>query len=300
MDVTLLGTGALLPIPERFLSAAYVSFFGSGILFDCGEGTQVAARSAKISFARMNLIALTHYHGDHIFGIPGLLQSMGAMERREPLYITGPDDLERELEPLLRLAGALPYTVELVSVPKDGLRLPMWRREAALFAFPTRHRAPSQGYVLTLSRAGAFLPEKARALGIHVRDWQKLQRGETVAGITPDQVMTPPRRGLKFVFSGDTAQCPSLIEAGKDADLMVLDATYALDTQREQATLYGHMTFSQAASVARDAGCRQMWLTHFSQMQKAPEENAAYATQIFPNTRVGFDGMRETLRYRED
>ena len=178
VNVTLLGTAALMPLPERALSAAYISCGGRGLLLDCGEGSQSAARRAGISLMKTDIIALSHYHGDHVFGLPGLLQSMNALDRHEPLYITGPVGLEAELAPILKLAGEVKYPIRLISLPPEGLELRAlsrsWPHGARLFAFETKHRILSQGYVFSLSRAGKFLPERAQALNVPVQLWGAL------------------------------------------------------------------------------------------------------------------------------
>ena len=146
LDVTLLGTAALLPIPKRALTAAVLACAGRSILFDCGEGTQTAARKAGVSLMSADLIALTHYHGDHIFGLPGLLQTLGVQGRTEPLAIAGPPDIRAQLAPILQLAGWTPFPVTLLEMPPDGLPMralhKAWPKEAKLGCFPTEHSAP--------------------------------------------------------------------------------------------------------------------------------------------------------------
>lgn len=305
-EMCLLGTSALMPLPDRALSAAYLSCAGRGILFDCGEGTQAAARRAGISLMKTVLIALSHFHGDHYFGLPGLLQSMNALDRQEPLYIAGPEGLERELEPILKLAGELKYEVKLISL-LHGRQLklhelcPAFPHAASLRAFKTAHRVESLGYAFSLPRAGVFLPEKARALALPQKDWGRIQRGETVEfqgrSITPEMVLGPPRRGIKIVFSGDTAACDELTLAAAEADLMICDATYAEDEQAERAAEYGHMTFTQAACTARLAGVRRLWLSHYSPMIKSPEDYIQNAREIFPAAECGYDGMHIRLSF---
>lgn len=305
IDLTLLGTSALLPLPDRALTAAALACSGRTLLFDCGEGTQTAARKAGVSLMKCDLIALTHYHGDHIFGLPGLLQTMGVMGREEPLSITGPQGLRDALTPLLRATGELPFPVTLLPWPQEGLRLvsffPGWPALAYLSAFPTRHRVQSQGYVFTLGRAGAFQPQAAEALGVPVGQWKLLQQGkdvETPRGtVTPRQVTGPDRQGLKFVFTGDTAPCPTLTENALNADLMICEATYGEDAQAEEANRYGHMTFSQAGAAAAQAHVRQLWLAHFSQRIEDPEACLPLAQAHFPAARCGQDGLRLTLTF---
>ncbi|MBO4836149.1 MAG: ribonuclease Z [Clostridia bacterium] len=303
IDITLLGTGALLPLPERALTAAMLRCGGCTMLFDCGEGTQTAARKHKAGLSDISVIALTHYHGDHIFGLPGLLQTLGTQGRITPLHILGPGNIRRELAPILRLAGGVPFPVILQGVPKEGITLQdldvAWPREARLTAFATKHRVASQGYAFTLSRPAEFLPDKAREMGLPVILWNQLQHGEPVQWegrtVKPDQVTGEARRGLKFVFSGDTAPCETLMEASQEADLLICEATYGDDSQQDTAFERGHMTFAQAAQTARDAGVRRLWLSHYSQMIQDPQEHMDAVRRIYPEAVCGNEGMKIQL-----
>lgn len=305
IDVTLLGTSALLPLPERAETAATLTCAGRTILFDCGEGTQTAARKAGVSLMKADLIALTHYHGDHIFGLPGLLQSLSCAGRTQPLRITGPAGLREAMQPILALTGGTAYPIDLIYIPEGGLRMAelddAWPAQAYLTAFGTAHRVPSQGYGFTLGRAGKFMPERARALGVPVGLWGALQKGQSVRVggtlILPEQVLGGPRKGLKVVFSGDTAACDALTDAAAGADLLISEATYAENEQAEMAAERGHMTFAQAAETAARAGVRALWLAHYSQMIEDPMAYLPIAQAVFPGTVCGQDGMRATLRF---
>ena len=307
IDICLLGTAALMPLPERALTAAVLTCGGRSILFDCGEGTQTAARKQGVSLMKTDIIALTHYHGDHIFGLPGLLQTLFCMGRTGPLYITGPKGLERELAPILRLAGGLSYEIRLFEMPEEPLKLSKLIRsfpeESSLSAFPTKHRVESQGYCFRLGRAGKFLPEKARELNIPVQLWSKLQKGESVEAngriYEPGQVMGERRKGLKFVFTGDTSPCDSIVRAAENADLMICDSTYGEKEQAELALERGHMNFDMASRCARDANVKRLWLSHYSQLITEPEEALYIAEENFPAAECGFDGKRITLKFDE-
>lgn len=308
IDVTLIGTSALLPLPERALTAALLSCGGRSVLFDCGEGTQSAARKAGVSLMKTDLIALTHYHGDHIFGLPGLLQTMGVMERRDPLFITGPEGVLTELSPILALAGPTGYEVRPIEIPEEGLALcalnRLWPEGARLSFFPTEHTVPSRGYSFTLSRAGRFLPEKARAKGVPTELWGELQKGRSVRfgdmTVHPEEVLGAPRKGLKVVFSGDTRECETLTRAAEGADLLICDATYAEDSQAELAAEHGHMNFILAARTAAAAKAKLLWLAHYSQIIKEPEEYLPNAAAVFENAVCGRDGMRLSLCFENE
>lgn len=307
IDITLIGTSALLPIPERALTSVFLSCGGHSILFDCGEGTQSAARKAGISLIRTDIIALTHYHGDHIFGLPGLLQTMNCMGRTEKLYITGPSGINEELAPILKLAGWLPYEIELIELNENGLKLSElckgWNEGAELHTFPTEHRVSSQGYVFLLKRAGKFNPEKARALEIPQNQWGKLQKGESVEigerVILPEEVLGEQRKGIKFVFTGDTMPCQALLNAAENADLLISEATYGENEQEDTAIEHGHMTFALAANTAFQANVKKLWLSHYSQMIENPEDYLENALKIFEQTECGYDGKKITLNFSE-
>ena len=220
LTITLLGTAATMPLPDRALTAAVAECGGHSLLFDCGEGTQTAARRAGVNLMKMDAVCLTHYHGDHIFGLPGLLQTLGCQGRTRLRVLTGP----------------LPYLVcpEVLDAPAALCeKFGGWPQSAKLTPVPTRHRVISQGYRLDLPRAGRFSPEQARALGVPVKQWKTLQHGESITldggrVIRPEAVLGPARQGLSFVFSGDTAPCPALEKAAAGADLLLCDSTYAL------------------------------------------------------------------------
>ena len=303
LKITLLGTGATMPVPGRALAAMALSCRGRTILFDCGEGTQLQLRRWHVSAARVDLIALTHYHGDHLFGLPGLLQTIGCLGRTEPLYIAGPEGLERALAPIFALAGPMPFEIRGLCLGVKGQELSAvhsaFPAGSTLSAIPTAHRVPSQGYVFRLRRAGKFDPEKAEALGVPKRDWSRLQRGERVGSVKPSQVLGPERPGLSVVFSGDTKPCRALEKAARGADLLVHEATYADETERDEANRWGHSTFADAAGLAARAGAKRLWLTHFSQTVEDPEAALPTAQAIFPAAAAPPDGSTIELTFED-
>ena len=303
IDVILLGTSALLPLPERALTSAVIFCDGHSVLLDCGEGTQTAARRQGVSLMKTELIALTHYHGDHILGLPGLLQTMSCMGRTERIFITGPEGLEDALDPILTLTDFISFEVVLIkSLPEKLCELIKgWPLGAKLTPFMTEHRVPSQGYVFALNRPGKFFPEKAQSLDIPVKLWRVLQSGESVIlddgrVIMPSDVMGEARKGLKVIFTGDTCRCDSIVNAARDADLLICEATYGEDSQAELARSHGHMNFADAACIARDAGVKRLWLTHFSQVMRDPRAHLPNAARIYPDAICCHDGQRITLK----
>ena len=212
LTITLLGTAATMPLPDRALSTAFAACGGHGLLFDCGEGTQAAARRAGVNLMRVDTVCLTHYHGDHIFGLPGLLQTLGAQGRTRPLALLGPAGLADIWAAVRALTGPLPYPVQ----PREltaGTPLPLarlsdsWSAGAVLLPFATKHRVRSLGYRLKLPRAGKFLPERARALGVPVQQWKLLQRGEAVEAngrtILPAEVLGKAKVRVRISPSSD-------------------------------------------------------------------------------------------------
>ena len=238
---------------------------------------------------------LTHYHGDHILGLPGLLQTLGSLNRTEPLTVYGPAGLDAVARPVMALAGAQPYPV-------------LWREADAPFAvdalkitpFPLEHRVPCCGYALELPRAGRFDPARARAAGIPVAYWKTLQKGTAAGGFTPEQVLGPPRRGLKVVYATDTRPCAALEAAARDADLLCMDATYADDADLPKVRLYGHTTCREAGALAAAAAVRRLWLTHYSAAVTDTAPGLAAARTAYPLALAGYDGMAQELEFDKE
>ena len=275
-----------MPLPERALTSIVLNCEGHTILFDCGEGTQSAARKAGVSLMKTEIIALTHYHGDHILGLPGLLQSMSCLGRTKDLLIVGPEGIPDAMGPIMELAGNLTFEVGVREIEEPIELFP----EAVLTPVPTRHRCKSNGYIFTLDRAGVFDMEKAEALGVDKSDWGKLQHGEAVGDITPDMVLGEKRKGLKVVYSGDSLPCDNLTKAAEGADLFFCEATYATEDRQKKATEYGHMTFAQACDTGK--GEKKTVLVHFSQMIEDP---SVYS--LPENCEAGKDGMKFELKF---
>lgn len=298
LEVTLLGCGGTMPLPHRALSSAVVTIAGRNTLFDCGEGTQTACRRHHVSLYKVDTVCLTHSHGDHLFGLPGLLQSMGSAGRTAPVTVTGPEGLCAVMEHLLALCPGLPFEVALRECPQ-ALPLP---GGAVLRSYPMQHRVPCVGYRVELPRAGRFDPAKAAALGVPQTEWKALQRGCAVTGVdgtpvTPEQVVGPARPGLAVAFSGDTRPCPGLLAAAQNADLLLCDGTYPEDAQQDKAVEYGHCTWREAAEAAAAAGAKRLWLTHYSAAVGEPGDYLPNARAAFPAAEAGEDGKTITLTF---
>ena len=296
VQVTLLGSGATRPLPHRALAALWLQVGGRGLLFDCGEGTQVSAQRFGASLYRLDTLLLTHYHGDHLFGLPGLLQSMAALGRTEPVTVAGPPGLDGVLDAVLTLAGPLPFALcrHTFGECRGSLALPSG---AVVTAFPARHRVPCCSYLYILPRAGRFDPDRAKTLGIPVALWRSLQAGQPTGGFTPDQVLGPARRGLRLLYATDTEPTAELAEQARGVDLLCMDATYADDADAPKARLYGHATCAEAGALAAEAGVRRLWLTHYSAAVTDPEAGLAAAQRQFPAAEAGFDGRTLTLTF---
>lgn len=305
LEVTLLGCGATMPLPGRATATCAVKYNGRVALLDCGEGTQVAARQAGVSLVRIDAICLTHYHGDHVFGLPGLLQTMASQGRTEPVLLLGPEKGYAEtVELLLALAGPLPFEIQRrpLHLPRDTVAL--WDGLTVKTQL-LHHRVACTGYRFELPRAGRFQPEKAQTLGLPCRLWGKLQKGEAVQNtngdtVLPEQVMGEPRKGLSVVYATDTAPFAELPAFAKDADLLICDATYADEESLDKAQLYGHSTFAQCGQLAVQADAKRLWLTHFGGALTDPEAELPNAQKFYPSAEAGLDGKTMRLNFLDE
>lgn len=302
MDVCLLGTSGMMPLPYRFLTGMMARAEGSSLLIDCGEGMQIAIRKKGWSTKPIDVLCLTHFHADHCSGLPGLLLSMGNAERTEPLTIVGPKGVERIVSSLRVIAPELPFEIrylELTEKREEHVLGPFHLR-----AFRVNHNIPCYGYTISLPRAGKFQVDKAKALGLPVQMWGRLQRGETVEyegrTYTPDMVMGGARRGLKVTYCTDSRPSTGIAEEARDADLFICEGMYGEADKLEKAKLHKHMTMQEAARMAAAAQPREMWLTHYSPSMNHPEEFMEEIRQIFPGARAGRDGMTAELRFDDE
>jgi ribonuclease Z len=301
LDVYLLGEGGTMPLPGRWLSSLLVRHEGRLLLFDCGEGTQIPLRAAGWGLRAVDTIFITHFHGDHVGGLPGLLLTLGNAERREPLTIYGPPGLAAVVAGLRVIAPRLPYDVECRELA-GGERFALGALRVACLA--VEHSLPCLSYTLERPRGRRFEPERARALGLPPPLWGRLQRGETVAwegrSILPDDVLGERRAGVKLAFVTDTRPTPALPGFVAGASLLVCEGMYGTSEDLPKALENRHMLFTEAAEIARGGGVNTLWLTHFSPSLTAPADYLPLARAIFPNTRLGATGLAATLSFPDE
>ena len=291
----------MMPLPYRWLTALMVRYNGSSLLIDCGEGTQIAIKEKGWSFKPIDVICFTHYHGDHISGLPGLLLTMGNADRTEPLTLVGPRGLERVVNALRVIAPELPFPIKYVEItePEQTFEMNGYR----LKAFRVNHNVLCYGYTMEVDRAGKFDVERATAAQIPQRYWGVLQKGETVEAegqtYTPDMVLGPQRKGIKLTYCTDTRPTDSIRNNAKGSDLFICEGMYGEKDKQKKAKEYKHMTFYEAASLAREADVGELWLTHYSPSLTRPEEYMDDVREIFPRAIAAKDRRTAELVFED-
>jgi len=302
LDICLLGTSGMMPLPYRWLTALMARYNGSSILIDCGEGTQIAVREKGWSVKPIDVICFTHFHADHIGGLPGFLLTMGNAERTEPVTLIGPKGLEKIVNSLRIIAPELPFELKFIEItePEQVISLNGYR----IRAFKVNHRVTCYGYNIEIDRIGKFQVEEATAQGIPRHYWNKLQKGNTIEEdgkvYTPEMVLGKARKGLKVTYTTDTRPTKSIVESAKEADLFVCEGMYGEDGKESNALEHKHMTFQEAAKLAQEADVKQMWLTHYSPSLNRPEEYMERIRAIFPRAVAGKDGKTIELAFEEE
>jgi ribonuclease Z len=283
LSIFFAGTGGSIPTARRGLPSILVRRGGDRILFDCGEGTQRQLVSS-VGLADLTEIFLTHFHADHWLGLPGMLKTFDLRGREAPLTISGPRGLHALMDLAMRMVGAVSFPLELVELePGDELDRDGYR----VAPVPGSHRGPALAYVLYEDeRPGEFDKEAALRLGLQEGpEFGRVQRGETIRGVTPERVLGPTRAGRKLVLSGDTRPCEALRIAAHGADVLVHEATFA-EEERERAAESGHSTARQAATIAREAEVTLLALNHASTRhplgQLRDEARAVFANTVLP------------------
>jgi len=302
LEVCLLGTGGMMPLPYRWLTSMMARFNGSSVLIDCGEGTQIALREKGWSPKSIDVICFTHYHADHVSGLPGMLLTMGNAERTEPLLLIGPKGLNRVVNALRVIAPELPF--EIVCQEITELEETLSIKGMYLDAFRVNHNVLCYGYNVRVPRTGKFQVEKAEALGIDKRYWNRLQKGQTVELngkiYTPDMVLGNDRKGLKVTYCTDTRPTESIVRAAQGADLFICEGMYGEPDKRAKAKENKHIMMQEAAELARKAKVARFWMTHYSPSMNHPEEFLPAVRSIYPEAVAARDGRTIDLLFDDE
>ena len=291
-----------MPLPYRWLTSLMMRYNGKSILIDCGEGTQIAMKEKGWSPKPIDVICFTHFHADHISGLPGLLLTMGNAERTEPLLLIGPKGLKRVVSALRVIAPELPFDIEYLELEQNEQTIEF--EDFKIEAFRVNHNVVCYGYNMLVERTGKFQLEKAESLGIEKKYWSRLQKGEVIHtqdGVyTPQMVLGEPRKGLKVTYCTDTRPTEGIVEHAKGTDLLICEGMYGEPDKLEKAKEYKHMTFYEAARIARQADVPELWLTHYSPSLPKPDEYLAQVKNIFRNTIAARDGRTKELKFVDE
>ena len=303
LDVCLLGTGGMMPLPHRALTSLMVRYNGMNVLIDCGEGTQVSIKQQGWSVKPIDVICFTHFHADHISGLPGLLLTLGNAERTEPVTMIGPKRLEKIVNALRMIAPELPFPIRFIELEEDqqsftfnGLRIN---------AYKVNHNITCYGYSLEIDRAGKFDVDKAKEMNVPMPYWSRLQKGEIIQDemgmtYTPDMVLGQPRKGIKLTYCTDSRPTREIVDNAREADLFICEGMYGEPDKEKKAKEYKHMTFYEAATMAKEAQVKELWLTHYSPSLVRPQDYTKRVQDIFPNTIVPKDRRTTTLLFEEE
>lgn len=297
-DICLPGTGGMLPLENRWLTCCWMEYQGNALLIDCGEGTQLALKKAGCKLSRLNTLLITHYHADHIAGLPGLLLTVGNTGKTSPLAIVGPGGLGAVVSALTVIAPVLPYPLELYEAEEQESGT-LARDGMTISFLPLRHSIRCLGYRVDIKRKPVFNPDKALALGLPKFYNKFLHRGDTVEydghTFTPDMVLDGPRSPLRVTYFTDTQPVESMAEFAMDSDLLISEGMYGDETVKEKMEVKGHMIFSDSAKLAVQARAKRLWLTHYSPAMPDPMPFLGEAERIYPGAVAARDGQRITL-----
>ncbi len=300
VDVCLLGCGGMMPLPERALSALLYKYNGKTILIDCGEGTQVCIKRTGWGFKPIEAICITHCHADHITGLPGLLLTIANSGRTEPVTVLGPPGLVEAVKGLTVIAPALPF--ELISIELSDKCMSEYRAgDVFIKSIPADHNIPCLAYSLEIKRMGEFNAQRASEIGIPLKLWNSLQKGDIIeycgTVYKPDMVMGKPRKGLKVAYCTDTRPSERIADLAHGSDLFICEGFYGEDEKLDGAIEKKHMVFSEAALLAAKSGSGELWLTHYSPALKDPGLYMDNVKKIFKNTFAGRDLKTKSLKF---
>lgn len=300
LDICLLGTGGMLPLPERFLTAMLARYNGRKLLIDCGEGTQVTMKILGWGYKTLDVICFTHYHGDHVTGLPGLLLTLGNAGRQEPLTIIGPPGLRKIVEGLTVVCRDISFDLNLIELPYEKNELVIG--EFHISVLPVPHKVPCFAYTIEGKRQPKFVVEKAKMNNVPQKLWKKLQLGESIRNgetlYTPDMVLGEARKGIKVSYCTDCRPIEELTGFVKESDLFICEGMY-IEDELDQVKKYKHMLSSEAAHIAKKANVKELWLTHFSPAVPSSKIDITNIKEIFENSIAGTDRMTKTIGFEE-
>jgi len=302
LDVCLVGTGGMMPMPQRFLSSMLLRLNGKMILTDCGEGTQVSLKNIGWGFKNIDAIIFTHYHADHISGLPGMLLAIANAGRTEDLKLYGPSGLIFTVEGLRRITQELPF--KIIYTELDDTKKSLFSIDGInISAIGCKHSVRCMAYCFEVKRNGRFDVEKAKALNLPKEKWSVIQKQGAVdfngKTYTSDMVMGANRKGIKLTYCTDSRPFAALTAMAEQSDLFVCEGMYGENDKKPKAVENKHMLFSEAAKMAKEANVKELWLTHFSPSLSEPAEFLKNASGIFDKTVIGYDGMKKTILFEE-
>lgn len=303
LHVTLLGTGGSIPLPDRFLSSALLEYKGRKILIDAGEGTQVSMRSLNCGFKDLDIICITHLHGDHVIGLQGMMGTTSNAGRTKPMTIIGPTGINDVLSGFRLISPFLNYEVNVIENPTEPITIhnDNIHGELTITPLPVQHTRPCLAYRFDIHRQAIFDVKKAKEHHIPKQYWGRLQQGEVIDDnhhhYTPNMVLGKPRKGLSLSFVTDTLPIKEIVPFIDHSDLFICCANYGNVNDKHKADKNKHMTFRDAAHLAKEGHVNQLLLTHFSQAMRHPEQYADEALSIFPHTLIGQDHLQLELNF---
>lgn len=291
-----------MPLPYRALTSLMLRYNGMNILVDCGEGTQVSIKQQGWTVKPIDVICFTHFHADHISGLPGLLLTLGNADRTEPITMIGPKKLGKVVNSLRVIAPELPFDINFIELEEaeesftfKGLRIN---------AFRVNHNVTCYGYSFEIDRAGRFDPNRAKEQQIPLQFWGRLQKGEVIEDdgkkYTPDMVLGPARKGLKLTYCTDTRPTEGIVKNAFRSDLFICEGMYGEPDKLSKAKENKHMTFYEAARLAKEAEVEELWLTHYSPSLVRPQDYKDEVCRIFNSTVIPKDRRTTTLVFEED
>ncbi len=303
LDVALLGTSGMMPLPDRYLTALICRLKGKMLLIDCGESTQVTLKILKYGFKNIDIICITHFHGDHVLGLPGLLLMISNSNRTDDLTIIGPIGLKKVVESLLIVAPEINFKIKYIEI-KESVEKPIKISGFSIYTTDLEHKLQCLGYSIEVERKGKFDKAKAIKNDIPKKYWGNLQNGEEVVldDITykSDMVLGKKRKGIKVTYFTDTLYLEKLKEFARGSDLLVSEGLYGDESKKEKAVEYKHMTFLDSCKIAKGGDVKELWLTHYSPSLTNPEEYLEMAQEEFKNTNLGYDRKEKSLLFEEE